>query len=190
MFSPAKSLVTAFGAALVALLPLVGAVTGARAGAPRPVARFHRALRTPGPGRRVDRRHAEGAPAARSRHLGGRSVLRVLPPLRTDSPQRSRRRPAARIRDAVDGVGLHLLGRRLHRHQRARRRRSERSDGAAHRQARIHREGHRHRQAHRRRAAEDRSEGSAESRRSAIPTSSRSANGSSRSASRSASRTR
>ena len=104
---------------------------GAGAGRRGRAARLHRALREAGPGGGVDRRHAEGQ--ARARHAGavrGRSVLRILPPLRPDSAPA--RRARARVRAAVGRLRLHHLGRRLHRHQRARRRRRRRS----HRQAR------------------------------------------------------
>ena len=62
----------------------------------------------------------------------------------------------ARLRAAVDRLGLHPGRRRLRADQRPRRRRCQRSHGQADRQARIPGQGHRHRQAHRCRAAQDR----------------------------------
>ena len=52
-----------------------------------------------------DRRHAEGAALARSRAVRGRSVLRVLPPLRPDSAP-ARRRPSASSTSSRSGSGF------------------------------------------------------------------------------------
>ena len=103
------------------------------------------------------------APAAQAhaRAFRGRSVLRILPPLRPDPARRSAR-PEREFEQQSIGSGFILGRRRLHRHQRARRRRRRRSHGPAHRQARIQGQGDRRRQAHRRRAAQDRRDGPAE----------------------------
>ena len=87
-------------------------------------------------------------------------------------------------------LGLHRQPRRLHPHQRARRRRRERGGREAHRPARVHRQGGRHRQEERRRADQDRREEPADGAASATRRTSRSASGSWPSARRSASRTR
>ena len=69
-----------------------------RAGPGRAAARLHGTVRKERSGRRVDRRHAEGAP--RARHAGTvrrRSVLRILPPLRPGAagPRGPQREPEA-----------------------------------------------------------------------------------------------
>ena len=89
MFSPAKSLVTASGAALVALLPLVAPSPALAQGRPGLLPDFTELYERQGPAvvsidvtQKARRQRA-------ARHFRGRSVLRVLPPLRADSPQRS-----------------------------------------------------------------------------------------------------
>ena len=71
-------------------------------------------------------------------------------------PERPGHAPAATV--ARHGLGLHREPGRLHRDQRARRRRRDRSRREAHRSPRVHGQGRRHRQAHRHRARQDRGE--------------------------------
>ena len=77
---------------------VLGALAGAFSLMPRgarPVratAGFHRALRAAGSGRGQHRRHANRAPPGDARDFRGRSVLRILSPLRAD-PARRRPRP-------------------------------------------------------------------------------------------------
>ena len=179
------ALVFATFAALPAVVDRAGAGAGSAGFGP---SRFHRALRQAGPGGRGDRRHAKSAALARSRAVRGRSVLRVLPPLRADPAPA--RRARSRVRPAIGRLRLHHLERRLSHHQRACGRRRGRSHGQAHRQARVQGQGHRRGQAHRRGAPEDRSARICPKSRSAIPKSSAWANGWSRSASRSVSKAR